>query len=155
MRPHRHQHLKTAAPTAPQRSTRTSIGQVPEHRAPCRHVLSPARTAPQNCTCASTPKCMPPSSQPSILQNNPTSSLEVRTPATQHSSCTTTPNCVKLAKQHQHPDLHLAPGRQSRKTAPPPTPETACPLAPGHHSRKTGKHSRKTAPPPTPQTECL
>ena len=44
--------------------TNTARQQPQQHpnaaRAPCRHVLSPAQTAPQNRSCASTPKRMPP-----------------------------------------------------------------------------------------------
>ena len=107
----------TPQDSSPNSSTRASTGHVPEHRAPCRHVLSPARTAPQNCTCAGTPKCMPPSSQPSILPNNSPSSLEVGTLMV----------FSYLGNKRQRGQQHL---KQQPKTAVAPPPQTASPLAP-------------------------
>ena len=153
MRPHHHQHPKTAAPIAPERSSPNSTPtQHPRQRrtrprAPCRHVLSPAPepNSTQNRTCASTPKCMPPSSQPSILQNNFPSSLEV------YSSWEISPRG----------QLHL---QQQHKTALAPPPQIACPLAPAgnlrklrpqrqQHLKQHPKQSPKTAA-SAPQTAC-
>ena len=175
MRPHRHQHLKTAAPTAPPRQHWTCP------RAPWRHVLSPARTAPQNCTCASTPKCMPPSSQPSILQNNSPSSLEVKTPMVfrylgnkrprgqQHlkqqpktavarppqTACPLAPagNLGKLRPQQQAAPQTVPRNSTCISTCAAPAPQTECPIAPAVHQHFK-QHRHQTAPQPAPRTAC-
>ena len=106
--------------------------------------------AAQNSTCSSTPNCMPPSTLLSILQNaravapnnlvtmRPRRQQQLKQPQTesQNSTCTSTPNCTPY-----HPKVSLAKLRQQRHLH-------ACPLAPGHLSRKN-------SPAPSPATQTI
>ena len=124
------------SPTPQDSSPNSTPTQHPrEHRtcprAPCRQVLSPARKAPQNRTCTSTPKRTPPGSQPSILQNISPSSLEVRTRMV----------FSYLGNKRPRGQQHI---KQQSKTALAPPPQTASPAPAGN----LGKTAPTTSPAP-------
>ena len=156
--------------------------------APGRQARKTASTSTPNCKPSST---RPPISQ----SGTSTSAPNYMPPSTQaQTTCRPAPgrhqhpklHAANLAKRHLHqqpkldapwhrqarktaststPNCMPAPGRQSRKAAPPPAAQAGCPLAPVKLAQKAststpncmpapGRQSRKAAPPPAAQAGC-